>query len=381
MTPGMKKTVFICLLAMVAAIGAAHYLTPGYLILYHDTYRRLSYFPIAIGAILYGVQGGLLMAVLSCISFVPHLLMFWFQGPEAYYSELSEILFYLAAGLVIGLISRRENQLREKYQQLSEKLTISYERLHGQAGWLVAAEKQLGQAQKLSMLGRVSASLAHEIKNPLAAIKGAAEILSDEVPPSHPKHEFIEIMRAEISRLNHSVEEVLAYCRGQQAVNKDVPAPLTAILDKVLQVMAPRIREKSIDLTWEKTGEGIEIQVEEAAMIQVLMNIILNAVEAVPEKGKIRIRHYSEPTGYCPQGYRPQGYRIDVADNGPGLAPEKQGEIFDSFVTFKEGGTGLGLSISKKIVETLGGTIGVASSDMGGAQFSVFLPHPTSLAN
>lgn len=371
MTPGMKKLLFIFLLVMVAAIGVAHYVTPGYLILFHDTYRRLSYFPIAIGAILYGVQGGLLIAVLSCVSFVPHLFVFWFQGPEAYYSELSEIVFYLAAGLVIGLISSRENQLRQKYQHLSEKLAISYKRLHDQASRLVAAEKQLGQTEKLSLLGRVSASLAHEIKNPLAAIKGAAEILSDEVPPSHPKHEFIEIMRAEISRLNHSVEEVLSYCRGQQATHKDVLEPLTLILDKVLQVMAPQIQEKSIDLTWEKTGQGKEIQVEASAMIQVLMNIILNAVEAVPEKGKIIIRHYQEPNGY----------RIDVADNGPGLVPEKQDEIFQSFVTYKEGGTGLGLSISKKIVETLGGTIGVTLSDMGGAKFSVFLPHKKSLAN
>lgn len=376
MTPGMKKTVFISLLVMVAAIGLAHYLTPGYLILFHDSYRRLSYFPIAIGAMLYGVQGGLLIAVLSCISFVPHLLVFWFQGPEAYYSELSEIIFYLAAGLVIGMISSREKKLREKYQRLSEKLTISYQRLHDQAGRLVAAEKQLGQAKKLSLLGRVSASLAHEIKNPLAAIKGAAEILADEVPPSHPKHEFIEIMRMEISRLNHSVEEVLAYCRGEQAAGRERLEPLTAVLDKVIQLVTPQIREKSIDLIREKTGQGQEIQVAEAPMIQVLLNILLNAVEAVPEKGRISICHYPEPGGD-----RPKGYRIDVADNGPGLAPENQEKIFQSFVTFKEGGTGLGLSISKKIVETLGGTLTVGASDMGGAQFSLFLPHKKSLAN
>jgi signal transduction histidine kinase len=295
--------------------------------------------------------------------------MFWFQGPEAYYSELSEIVFYLAAGLVIGLISSRENQLRKKYQQLSEKLATSYKRLHDQAGRLVKAEKQLGQAQKLSMLGHVSASLAHEIKNPLASIKGAAEILADEVPPSHPKHEFIEIMRSEISRLNNSVEEVLAYCRGQQTDSKDRLEPLTDVIDKVDQLLAPQIREKSIDLIWEQKEAGV--RVEEAAMIQVLINILLNAVDAVSKKGKIRISHYQES----------KGYRIDVDDNGPGLAPEKYGEVFQSFVSFKEGGTGLGLSITRKIVERLGGTIGVTGSDMGGARFSVFLPDKKSLAN
>jgi signal transduction histidine kinase len=367
MTPRMKKILFICLVAMVVVIGVLHYLTPGYMTLYHDTYRRLSYFPIAIGAIIYGLSGGLLIALLSCLSFVPHLLMFWFQGPQAYYSELSEILFYLAAGLVIGLISSRENKLREKYRQLSEKLGVSYNRLHEQTTRLVQAEKQLGQAQKLSMLGHVSASLAHEIKNPLASIKGAAEILADEVPPSHPKHEFIDIIRSEISRLNNSVNEVLTYCRGQQTVNKDRLKPLADVLEKVILLLAPRLREKSIDLTWEKKAEGS--LVEEAAMIQVLMNILLNAADAAPEKGKICIGHYRES----------KGCRIDVADNGPGVSDEQSEKIFESFVTFKEGGTGLGLSITKKIVERLGGTIGVSASKMGGAKFSVFLPDKNPL--
>ena len=169
---------FILLVIGVAVIGLLHTLTPGHMIFYHDTYRRLSYFPIAIGAILYGVWGGICLAVLSCLAFVPHLFMFWASGPEAYYSELSEILFYLAAGVVIGLISSRENKLREKYKTLSEKLAGSYKRLHEQASQLVEAEKQLGQSQKLSLLGHVSASLAHEIKNPLTSLRSAVETVA-----------------------------------------------------------------------------------------------------------------------------------------------------------------------------------------------------------
>ena len=126
MKPNTKIILFLLLLASVVAIGVLHSITPGHMIFYHDTYRRLSYFPIAIGAILYGVWGGICLAVLSCLAFVPHLFMFWASGPEAYYSELSEILFYLAAGVVIGLISSRENKLREKYKTLSEKLAESF---------------------------------------------------------------------------------------------------------------------------------------------------------------------------------------------------------------------------------------------------------------
>ncbi len=104
---------FLGLLAMTAIIGILHHTTPGNLILFHDTYRRLAYIPIAVGAIMYGLGGGMSLAVLSCLAYIPHLFMYRFQGSVAYYSELSEIIFYLFAGLVIGLISSRENRLRE----------------------------------------------------------------------------------------------------------------------------------------------------------------------------------------------------------------------------------------------------------------------------
>ncbi|MCK5098059.1 MAG: hypothetical protein KAR45_08140, partial [Desulfobacteraceae bacterium] len=281
MKPNTKILLFFLLVAFVAVIGVLHTITPGHMILYHDTYRRLSYFPITIGAILYGLWGGVCLAVLSCLAFVPHLFMFWASGPEAYYSELSEILFYLAAGIVIGLISSRGNKLREKYKTLSEKLAGSYKRLHEQASQLVEAEKQLGQSQKLSLLGHVSASLAHEIKNPLASIKGAAEILADEVPCGHPKYEFIEIMRSEISRLNHSVEDVLKYCRGQQHHDKGRQESVEKIINRVVLLLEAGLKEKSIQVSIRSESDKNGFVTDETAMIQVLMNIIINAVDAV----------------------------------------------------------------------------------------------------
>lgn len=367
MKPNMRIIIFFLLLAFVAVIGLLHTLTPGHMILYHDTYRRLSYFPIAIGAILYGVWGGICLAVLSCLAFVPHLYMFWAEGPEAYYSELSEILFYLSAGVVIGLISSRENRLREKYKTLSEKLAGSYKRLHDQASQLVEAEKQLGQTQKLSMLGHVSASLAHEIKNPLASIKGAAEILADEVPLGHPKYEFIEIMRSEISRLNHSVEDVLKYCRGQQHKDRGSQEGVEKIINRVVLLLEAGLKEKSIKVSVRTESKPKKFFTDEAAMIQVLMNIILNAIDAVEKNGRIIIA----------LGQKENGCVIQISDDGPGIDETLAEEVFQSFVTFKEDGTGLGLSISKRIVESLGGKIYIERSSLGGAMFSIFLPEKT----
>ncbi|MCK5312218.1 MAG: hypothetical protein KAJ62_08910 [Desulfobacteraceae bacterium] len=363
----IKKIVFISLIGLVVIIGILHYVTPGHMILFHDSYRRLSYFPIAIGAIIYGLPGGITLAILSCLSFIPHLFMFWAQGPEAYYSELSEIIFYLAAGVVIGVISSRENKLRKK-------LANSYKRLHKQAIRLVKAEKQLGQRQKLSMLGHVSASLAHEIKNPLASIKGAAEILADEVPEGHEKHEFIEIMKSEVSRLNNSVEEVLNYCRGQQITNETKLEPINDIINRVISLVDNRIKEKQITIKKSNDTETPDFFTDSTAMIQVLLNILLNAIDAVGKHGKIRIDHFPEN----------KGYRIDISDNGPGIAENIKKDIFKPFMTFKDGGTGLGLSITKKLLKSFGGNISLAESHSGGARFNIYIPKiesATSLQN
>lgn len=364
MTKKTRIIIFCGLIGLVIAIGILHTVTPGHMIFYHDTYRRLSYFPIAIGAILFGWWGGLFMAVASCLAFVPHLLLSWVRGPEAYYSELSEIIFYLAAGVIIGLISSRENRLREKYKSLSEQLSNSYKRLHDQAARLIKAEKQLGESQKLSMLGEVSASLAHEIKNPLASIKGAAEILSEEVETTHPKHEFVEIMKAEIERLNRSVEDVLSYCRGQKNKQKGKQESIENIINKVVLMLETRAKENLVEIETLFDQKSSKYYTDEPAMTQVLVNILLNALEVLKENGKVEIR----------QEMTHNGCFIRISDNGPGIDKDLHEEVFHSFVTYKVGGTGLGLSISKKIVESLGGKIYIEDSDTGGTAVCILLP-------
>lgn len=359
-----KIIVFCVLTGLVVLIGVLHAVTPGYMIFYHDTYRRLSYFPIAIGAVFFGLKGGVFFAVTSCLSFIPHLLMFWVRGPEAYYSELSEIVFYLAAGIIIGFISSREHRLREKYKRLSEQLQSSYKRLHEQASQLVKAEKQLGQSRELSMLGQVSANLAHEIKNPLASIKGAAEILSEEVDQEHPKFEFIEIMRNEISRLNKSVENVLEYGRGRQMQQKVSLEFLDTILNRVVVMMESSIREKDIQVVVKDVPGPEPFRVEGETMTQVLVNILANAIDAVDHDGQIVIR-VSQKEDRCV---------VHVSDNGPGIDDDLKDKVFHSFVTYKEGGTGIGLSISRKMVESMGGTISIGDSSLGGTKVMISLP-------
>ena len=367
----MRKILFASLVLVVIGIGMLHFFTPGYMIFYHDMFRRLSYFPIVLGAIWFGVWGGLLLAVMSSIAFIPHVLIYIGEGTGTYLSELTEIILYLAAGTVTGIIAGRESLLRQRYKDLSEKLEKSYDKLHRETQILLEVEEQLSAAQKLSALGQLSASLAHEIKNPLSSIKGTAEILLDEFPTDHPKREFVEILLKETTRLNNTVEEVLQFSRrGMKGTEKEEAntEPLSQVIDRVASLLASQLRKKSITLTVAGWEEGKAFFVAGEKLSQVFLNIILNGIDATPPKGEIIVETSKNSAGLT----------VTVKDNGPGIPDEFKDKIFSAFYSTKESGTGLGLSISKKIVESYGGTLTLSDAESGGACFIVFLPKQNS---
>lgn len=361
----MRKILFLSLLAVVIAIGLLHFFTPGHLIFYHDTYRRLSYFPIVLGAVWFGVRGGLTLAILSSFAFIPHVLLYVGRGFEQYLSELTEIVLYLAAGIVTGIIAGREARLRIKYEKLSEKLEKSYARLHEETEQLIEAEEQLAISQKLSALGQLSASLAHEIKNPLSSIKGTAEILLDDFPEGHPKREFVEILRKEAARLNNTVEEVLRYSRGQRA-KEESTEPLSGVISRTIKLLDSHLRDKAIQFSLNGQDQGDNFYVVGDKISQVVLNIMLNAIDAVPKKGKVSLEVLKEA----------QGCSLVFKDNGPGVPDSDKEHIFETFFSGKEDGTGLGLVISRKIIESYGGSITITDSEEGGACFTILLPEP-----
>ena len=359
----MRKYLFSFLVLIVIIIGLLHFFTPGHLFFYHDTYRRLSYFPIVFGAIWFGFRGGLTLAIMSSIFFIPHILLYIGQGPETYLNELLEVILYLAAGTVTGLIVNKENKLRQQYKLLSEKLEKSYSRLHEETQLLIEVEEQLSASQKFSALGKLSASLAHEIKNPLSSIKGTAEILLDEFPEDHPKREFAQILLKEAARLNTTVEEVLQYSRGQRGTGSATET-VAKVINQVAGLLKSQLKKKAIflEIVPEKAAE--EFHVDAGKLSQVFLNIILNGIDVVPKGGTIRVT----------LALADQGLEVSICDSGPGVPAADRERIFTPFVSGKEGGTGLGLSISRKIVESYGGRLTVSDSELGGASFTVFLP-------
>ena len=362
----LRRTYIVLLLLVVVAVGLLHTFTPADRLVLHDFYRRISYFPIVVAAILYGIRGGVLLAACTSIAFIPHLHHFYHLGPSAYLSELPEVLLYFGAGIVTGAIAGREKRLLTKYQALSQQLDRSYKKLHKQAATLVEAERQLHASQKLSALGQLSASLAHEVKNPLAAIRGAVEILGDEFPPGHPKHEFGQILLKETNRLSATVEEVLRYSKQKQPEAQEaLLEPLPMVLERVATLLASNFRSKEISLTVNLSGKAEQILVDGDKMAQVFINLLLNSCESLEKKGMITVENRAND----------QVNEILFTDNGPGVAVGDREKIFTPFYSTRDEGTGLGLAISSRIVESYGGTIRVETPENGkGACFIVSLP-------
>lgn len=366
MTPGL-----LVLILATVGIGLLHVFTPGHLTFWHAVYRRISYFPITIGALWFGMSGGVGLALLNCVAFIPHLMHYRGHGLPFYYGELIEMIFYLSAGGVVGLLANRESRLRKKYQKLSRALESSYRKLRTQARQLLEVENQVARNHHLSVLGHLSAGLAHEIKNPLAAIRGTTEILREDFPESHEKYEFFQIMQQEISRLNQSVEEILGFCRGQQAPAPVRETPLHEVIHQVSALLDKPIREKRIRLKTRITDECLSppFMVDGPRVSQVLMNILLNAVQAVHKGGQVEMSCSKE---------KEKGCRITITDNGPGISPDQEKTLFTPFVSHKEGGNGLGLSISLRIVESWGGRLTLCASALGGAGFELLIPDSTT---
>ncbi len=360
-----RKWPFVLLVVMVLGIGLLHTYTPGHYRFFHDTYRRLAYFPIVLGALWYGLPGGVTIAVLASLAFIPHLVLFISGPPQAYLSELTEVVLYIAAGVVTGFIAGREARLRRKYEELSAKLERSYRRLAKQARQLLEAEQQLATSQRLSALGRLAASLAHEIKNPLGSIRGIGEIFLDEFPPGHEKHEFASMLVSEVDRLDRTVREMLQLSRGSRDDAEQASQSLTVVLERVVQLIEHHLDRKNITLHCEGVKRGAELFCDGDKMVQVFLNILLNAIDELSAGGNIwlRVERRSE-----------EELAVIVADDGPGIPEERREAIFAPFVSGKENGTGLGLAISRRIVEHHGGTITCCDSPHGGGCFEIVLP-------
>ncbi len=240
--------------------------------------------------------------------------------------------------------------------------------------------RRMRDRDKLTALGQMAAGLAHEIKNPLGAIKGAAQLLGEDQYPNATdpsSREFIRIILDEVERLDRLVGSVLDYARPSKGNPGLVDA--NALVRRTLQLLATE-RKEGVTIEVQLADDVAEIRADPEQLRQVLINLVRNAEQAMNARGVITI------TTWQRRGWRPawsgsnagsDWVEIAIRDEGPGIQPQVLDSLFVPFFTTKIKGTGLGLAISQRLVEAMGGRIQVASRPGQGSTFSVVLPAAT----
>ncbi len=254
----------------------------------------------------------------------------------------------------IGDLGRNFNQMVVQLRESREEI----ERLH---------RTQMSRAEHLATLGEMATGLAHEIRNPLAGIAGVIEIIGRDLPSSSPARAVVKDVRQEISRINHIVTDLLQTARPHPpTVHK---SDLNTTVEHAVMLGRQQALAKSIEIELHKDPSLPEVEHDSDQIHQVLLNLLLNAVQATDSST-------GEPTGKITVTVKPQGSTavVEVADNGRGIAPDHLPNIFRPFYTTKGDGTGLGLSLARRIVEDHHGRIDVSSALGKGTTFAVILP-------
>jgi two-component system sensor histidine kinase HydH len=235
--------------------------------------------------------------------------------------------------------------------------------------------EKMRERDRLAVLGEMSAGLAHEIRNPLGAIKGAAQYL-DPASVGEDAAEFLKIIIEETDRLNQVVNQFLDYARPYQIHR--LPTDVNEVITHCLRLVQAGLEGKQIQCVTELPADLPRVESNSQLLTQVFLNLMSNAVDAMPDGGQLFVRtsyRLSSPLLRLTGASERIGHvEIEIKDTGRGIPPESMQHIFVPFFTTKERGTGLGLAISQRIVEHHGGEIFVRSSLGKGSTFTVILP-------
>ncbi|CAN5392220.1 ATP-binding protein [soil metagenome] len=345
-----KKNLTISVLFLggsILLISALHFLTPIDNLVFHQIYQRLYYIPIILAAFWYGWRGGLGAALFACISYVPHISMHWqHQNYDYALNQYAEIALFFVIGAVTGWLGDQKRREHERAERINAELQTAYAELR-------QTFNQLLQAEKLSSLAEIASGVVHEVRNPLGAIKGAVEILEDELAENSPRREFAAIAKAEVERIDKLVSEFLHFARAPKP--QKIPADVNELTHSVRLLIEKQAQNQDVVIS-ENLAENLpKIALDTEQIKQVILNLALNALQAMPTGGELFFSTIKDENKII----------IEVSDTGAGIEEKNIRRIFDPFFSTKEKSFGLGLSIAYKIAAEHGGNLSAKNSDNG----------------
>jgi len=249
----------------------------------------------------------------------------------------------------IGDLGRNFNQMVVQLRESREEI----ERLH---------RTQMSRAEHFATLGEMATGLAHEIRNPLAGIAGVIEIISRDLPSTSPAREVVKDVRQEIARINHIVTDLLQTARPHPP--KVGKSDLNVTIEHAVMLARQQALARGVEISLQREPSLPEVEHDSDQIHQVMLNLLLNALQAIDRKGKVEVKLSLKNAAAV----------VEVIDNGRGIPSENLPNIFRPFYTTKGDGTGLGLSLARRIVEDHQGRIDVASTVGKGTTFAVVLP-------
>lgn len=339
----------------ILVVSLLHYSTATSHVWLHAFFQRAYYVPVLLGALWFGWRGGILAAALSAVVYTPFIITAWHSTPAYQAEQFVEVGMFFVIGGLAGALFGREKEQRAKVEETARRLSEVYAQLQ-------SSFEQLRRADRLSALGELSAGLAHEIRNPLGSIEGAVQILRRPNLPEDTKQEFGKLAADEVDRLKGLLTNFLQFARPQAPRRRSTE--MIQLLDAVRGLTEETAKMTGSRVQVESTGDLPSVTVDPDQLKQVLLDLVLNAVQAMPEGGVVTLRAAKLSDAIA----------IEVQDEGVGINPENIEKIFDPFFTTRPNGTGLGLSIAYQIVRQHQGRLEVRRNPERGMTFAILLP-------
>jgi len=234
---------------------------------------------------------------------------------------------------------------------------------------LVLLERRTRHAERLAEIGSLTGGLAHEIKNPLSTVQLNLQLLAEDVTPDNPAHSRISnrlsVVQRETSRLRDILEDFLRYAGRLELERR--PVELNQLLEELVDFFAPQAHVQRVQIRLQRSPTPITANVDPRLLKQALLNLMLNALQAMPNGGELMLSLKNHNNRAV----------IDVIDTGTGIPADVLPKIFLAYYTTKRGGTGIGLAMTKRIVEEHGGNISLRSDLGKGTNFTIELPLET----
>lgn len=301
-------------------------------------------------------------------------MMKLFTGLAVLFSVIAGIL---GAFYIIRKLMRDVNRINEGVEKMENDLSCRIDISSGELGQVAdginrmaekleeqkALEERLHQADKMAAIGQFVSGIAHELRNPLSIMKGSLQLMERESSFSDEDIKFIKIIKEQIERQNLVIEELLKFAKPSQSNFEAID--LNNVIDSIMSFAGAYLRDSEIKLYRMKSAKAVIVNGDVEKLKQVFLNLILNAVQAMPQGGSLSIE-IEEIEG--------KEVAVHFRDSGKGISESNIETIFNPYYTTKDEGTGLGLSISYQLVQLHGGTINAKNMDKGGAEFTVTLP-------